>query len=176
MARCAIIENGIVVNMAEASEDFAADQGWIASDVAQIGWTFDGENFVAPPRYPDIAAGKAELLSQINAKRDELETHGFPHAGLWFQSDERSVARINSTALMASAALITGATAEFPDWISADNTPLPVDAQEVLALQASLTRHGGALHAHARSLKARVQAAQTADDLAAIDITAGWPV
>lgn len=123
-----------------------------------------------------IGDKKAQMIDQINAKRDELETQGFPHVGLRFDSDERSVARINSTALTASAALIAGAAHEFPDWIAADNTPLPVDAQGVLSLQASLTRHGGELHAHARALKARVLAAQTADDLAAIDITAGWPV
>lgn len=118
---------------------------------------------------------KTELYGKINAKRDYLETQGFPHDGLWFQSDERSVARINSTALTASVALIAGEVTEFPDWIAADNTSLPVDALGVLALQASLTKHAGTLHAHARALKARVQAAQTAEDLAAIDITAGWP-
>ncbi|WP_306602490.1 DUF4376 domain-containing protein [Azonexus sp.] len=116
-----------------------------------------------------------QLVDAVNARRDALETQGFPHAGLWFQSDERSVARINSTALAAVSALMGGQNPAFPDWIAADNTPLQVDAAGVLALQASLTAHAGALHAHARVLKAAINAATSIDELSMIDIDAGWP-
>ena len=123
----------------------------------------------------EIDVRKSILRASINAKRDVLETQGFPHAGLWFQSDERSVARLNSTALTAQAALMAGQPAAFPDWLAADNTPLPVDAAGMLALQASLTQHAGALHQHSRSLKLLVEAAETVADLKMIDINAGWP-
>jgi len=42
----AIIENGVVVNVALA--DSPIDQHWIATEVAGIGWTWDGQNFFAP--------------------------------------------------------------------------------------------------------------------------------
>ena len=50
--RAAIIENDIVVNVAEADAYFAEAQGWIASDVAKIGDLWDGETFTSPPSPP----------------------------------------------------------------------------------------------------------------------------
>lgn len=125
-------------------------------------------------RADELEARKAQLRARINAERDRLEAFGFPHSGLWFQSDERSVARLNSTALTASAALMAGQSPAFPDWLAADNTPLPVDAMGVLALQASLTLHAGALHQHARATKAQIDAAQDFAALAAVNL-GGWP-
>lgn len=43
----AIIENGLVVNVAEADEPFGAN--WIPSETACIGWTYSGGVFTAPP-------------------------------------------------------------------------------------------------------------------------------
>lgn len=125
-------------------------------------------------RADELEARRTLLRTRVNAERDQLEAAGFPHAGLWFQSDERSVARLNSTALTASAALMAGQSPAFPDWLAADNTPLPVDAMGVLALQASLTMHAGALHQRARAIKAQIEAAQDFAQLAAVD-TGGWP-
>ncbi|MDO9712462.1 hypothetical protein [Paracraurococcus lichenis] len=49
--RYAIIDSGRVVNVAEAEPDFAAARGWVASETAGPGWTFDGIGF-APPVEP----------------------------------------------------------------------------------------------------------------------------
>lgn len=49
--RYAIIENGKVVNIAAATAEFAASQGWIeCPDGVGIGWSFDGGNPIPPPR------------------------------------------------------------------------------------------------------------------------------
>ena len=49
--RYAIIENGKVVNIAAATAEFAASQGWIeCPDGVDIGWSFDGGNPIPPPR------------------------------------------------------------------------------------------------------------------------------
>jgi len=50
--RAAIIQDGIVINIAEADADFAEAQGWIVSDDAAIGDTWDGESFIKPPTPP----------------------------------------------------------------------------------------------------------------------------
>lgn len=50
--RAAIIENGVVVNIAEADADFAEAQGWIVSETAAIGDTWDGVAFAKPPAPP----------------------------------------------------------------------------------------------------------------------------
>ena len=49
MARYAIIEDGVVTNLVEATAKFAKSQGWIACPEAGIGWTWDGEAFLPPP-------------------------------------------------------------------------------------------------------------------------------
>lgn len=47
MAKYAIIENGVVVNIAVSES--AQDENWIESENAGIGWLYDGEVFSAPP-------------------------------------------------------------------------------------------------------------------------------
>lgn len=42
----AIVENGVVVNVAKADAPVAPN--WIESDTAGIGWTYDGETFTEP--------------------------------------------------------------------------------------------------------------------------------
>lgn len=50
MAKYAIIKDGVVVNAAEADEQFAQAQGWVLlTDNAGIGWGWDGTDFVEPP-------------------------------------------------------------------------------------------------------------------------------
>ena len=62
MARYAIIEDGIVTNLVEATAKFAKSQGWIACPDADIGWGWDGEQF-APPAPEAIRPD--QLLAQI---------------------------------------------------------------------------------------------------------------
>jgi hypothetical protein len=49
--RFAIISDGVVVNVVEAWPE-QADAAWVASDKANIGWLFDGEEFREPPPLP----------------------------------------------------------------------------------------------------------------------------
>lgn len=51
MARYMEIADGVVINAVEADADYAAAQGWVQSDEAGPGWTWDGESF-APPAEP----------------------------------------------------------------------------------------------------------------------------
>lgn len=62
----AIVENGKVVNVALSDAPLA--DNWIASDQAQIGWDYDGTNFIAPPE-PDYIA---ELTEQARKERNRL--------------------------------------------------------------------------------------------------------
>ncbi|CAB5220443.1 hypothetical protein UFOVP233_77 [uncultured Caudovirales phage] len=50
VSRYAIIEGGIVINIAMAGLEVATEQGWVLiPDDAAIGWTYDGSSFFAPP-------------------------------------------------------------------------------------------------------------------------------
>ena len=82
----AVIENGVVTNIAEADEAFAAEQGWVQSDTAQIGWTYDGETFTPPAPKPITSA-------QVVAERSRRLALGFDYDF----ADARGVHRIGTT-------------------------------------------------------------------------------
>lgn len=78
--RAAIIENNIVINLAETDADFADEQGWVLSDVAKIGDTWDGTTFTSPPA-PEPAPvppppSKEELLAQLQALQAQITALG----------------------------------------------------------------------------------------------------
>lgn len=58
---------------------------------------------------------------------------------------------------------------------AARGIPLPELASRVLAKSAAYAAASGAIIGRRQALEDAVGAAQTADDLAAIDITSGWP-
>ena len=62
MARYAIIEEGSVVNLVEATAKFAKSQGWVACPEAGIGWTWDGEQFLPPTA---VAGSPQALMAEI---------------------------------------------------------------------------------------------------------------
>ncbi len=66
----AIIENGVVTNIAEADEEFAATQeGWVAAERSDIGDTFDGKTFAKPDQSP-IAPSPTVLVGLIQDMLD----------------------------------------------------------------------------------------------------------
>lgn len=44
--RYAIVENGVVINVAESEEALAPN--WFQADEPQIGWLYDGQDFIPP--------------------------------------------------------------------------------------------------------------------------------
>lgn len=67
----AIIENGIVKNIATADADFAAEQGWVACDnTVKIGFAYDGTSFSDTSERQKERI--AELSASVRAKRDAL--------------------------------------------------------------------------------------------------------
>jgi hypothetical protein len=78
--RAAIIENGIVINVAETDSNFATEQGWVLSDTAQIGDLWDGATFTSPPvsePEPEPAPPtKEDLLAQLQALQAQIEALG----------------------------------------------------------------------------------------------------
>lgn len=133
-----------------------------------------GEIEIDPDPDAVLDAAKKEMRRRINAERDLQEAKPFSYLGKRFDADERSVTRIMGAVQAAQAALAAGAPFSV-DWVCADNTVVTLDAQQTIALPAALSQRVYAVHMHGRALKAQVEAAASLDDLAAIDITAGWP-
>lgn len=137
---------------------------------------WDGTGWVVDPAL--VADSLRDLcdsrLGDINVERDRREEAGFPYRGTVLDSTPRSVQRITAAALAAQAALAAGQPFQL-DWTCADNSTLTLDAAGVIGMPVALAQHAAALHAHARMLKTAVDAASSEAELAAIDVTAGWP-
>ena len=54
MARYAVIDGGVVVNVVEADQEFAQSNGWVEAPTAAIGDLWDGEAFAPPPAAPPV--------------------------------------------------------------------------------------------------------------------------
>ena len=164
MARYMVIEGGVVTNAVEADADYAASQGWIQSDVAGPGWTWDGEAF-APPAEPSPDVGA--IWEAIKAERDRrTQTGGYRVGDHWYHSDTFS--RTQQLGLV----MLGSSMPEGLAWktMSGDFvTMTPALAQQVFA---SATAADMAHFAHAEQLRGQVFAAP---DPASVDIYAGWP-
>lgn len=183
----AIIENGVVANVAEAEAGFAQAQGWIpcGPDVG-IGWAYDGETFAAPLLAPlPLPERAAAMADAVNAIRDDRTANAFVFAGVLFQLDDaRSQPRITAMGADARFAVLGGAQPgnlrwADPDhdfgWIATDNSVMPMDAQTMVAFSDAaklwVSRHTFA----GAAIKKAIAAAEDHAALDAIDIEAGWP-
>lgn len=66
--RYAIVNDGVVTNVAVS--DAPLESNWIASDVAQVGWTFDGQAFAAPEPVvvvPEVVSMRQARLALLAA-------------------------------------------------------------------------------------------------------------
>jgi len=73
MARYAVIENGVVVNVAEADAEFAATQGWVAAENADIGWLYTDGVFtlpVPPAKTPEEV--QLEVVTKTQQRLDDF--------------------------------------------------------------------------------------------------------
>ena len=134
----------------------------------------EAERLDAPPPPPPpvpLADQKTARIAIVKRLRDLKETQGFSYLGKVIDSDERSVQRITGAAL---AAQVIGAGFAI-DWTCADNSTLALDQSAMLGMPAALALRANALHTHARSLKATIDAATDEVALAAVDIENGWP-
>ena len=71
--RCAIIDNDLVINIAEADLDFASQMGWIPSDVANIGDSYkDGEFVKHPVPEKPIEQLQKEIIDSTQHRLDNF--------------------------------------------------------------------------------------------------------
>lgn len=122
-----------------------------------------------------LATRKARLRAQVNAERDRRETGAFPYQGKLLDGDEHSVKRILTSVQAAQLALAAGQPFAI-DWVCADNSILPLDAEGMIGMPAAMAAHGYALHQYGRTLKAQIDAAADMAELDTIDPATGWPV
>jgi hypothetical protein len=132
------------------------------------------ENKVTLNQPLTLADAKTQKTIDINAKRDRLEAAGFTYKGKIFDSDERSVQRINTAVQAAQIAALNGQSFSIV-WTCQDNTTMTFNGTEIMALPVALATHANALHEFAKGLKAAVTAATNLTDLNTLNINEGWP-
>lgn len=165
--------SGTVANLPEASEEIAADLGWIAcGDEVAIGWRWDGEAFAAP--VVEIATRKAALRDTVNAYKRAMQNGVAPTPVGPVDCDTDSRNKLNGAVLMAMLAAQAGQPFAI-EWTLADNSNAPLNGPGMIAMASAVGTYVAACHAHAQALKAAIAAAPDHAALDAIDLLAGWP-
>lgn len=167
--RYAIIENGVVINVVEADAGFAVTQGWIEAGSAGVGWSYDGEGFSPPALWATLEEAKAARLAELAAYRWQIECGGIVRNGAAIATDDRSQAKI-SGALQ----LVQDDPQVVIDW-KADNGWVQLDATAVTYIAREIGLHVQAAFSREKALAAAINACTTVAEVAAVDITTGWP-
>lgn len=157
MIRYAIIENGVVINVSIADDEWKAPEGTlaVASETAGKGQLYQDGKFTDPPPAP-------VTTDQVDAERDRRIRDGFTFMGYRFQSRDDDRENIAGASTAALAAIVNGSQpgnfrwhggdSDFV-WIAEDNSLVPMDAQTVFAFgQAAMAQKQAAIFA-ARALK-----------------------
>lgn len=97
---------------------------------------------------------RAAKWREIKAARDAEEFGVFVWSGHTFNADRPSVARITGAVVLA---MMSPAFAD--SWTLADNSTLPVNAEQMMAIGAALGMHTSAAHAKAKQIRAQIETA-----------------
>lgn len=111
----------------------------------------------------ELEAVKASKLLEFDAARDKDLKAGFEYDGHVYDSDDKSIQRINAVVTMS----IANPEYSTP-YITKDNVIVHLDAQDISGLGAAAAAHESALIFKARGLKDQVLDAETAAEVAAI--------
>lgn len=126
-----------------------------------------------PPIPPTLDEAKAAKISEIKAAFVAAEANGFVESSLGFRADatRRSIGDIDGLIdLVSSGALPAPVT--FRDY---DNAYHQLTLDQLNTLRLEVKMRGSLLYARKWELEAAVDAAETVETLAGIDINTGWP-
>jgi hypothetical protein len=128
------------------------------------------EAIVGEPVEP-LQAEKWEAVKSMRAEKLLLAPTPFGVA----QADTES--KENISGLVQMATIAKAAAAPFSEvFTMADNSEVEMDADQMIEFGVAVGQHISAVHARGRELRAAIYAeGVTSDDLAALDITTGWP-
>jgi hypothetical protein len=118
-------------------------------------WVFSQELFESE---------KVKKKRYFSNKRDQEELAGFFAFNKRFDSDEKSIRRIN---LVVSAADAFGETFSI-EWTCSDNSVITLSYEMIKSLPMIMAQYGNTLHVYCRLLKDQVDIATTPEELAAI--------
>lgn len=127
-------------------------------------------NWAAKQWAYDLTEGRAQAWSRIKSARESVEFGSFALGGNVFDGDSESQRRIQGAAQLATLAQATGQPFSI-DWTLADNTQVTLTAAEMIGVGVALGQHINEAHGIARALRTQIDAANTPEELEAIQ----WP-
>ncbi len=170
--------------------------GWIPftaspDDHEQFGREFYAELLlgeVAPYTPPQVSleAVKTMKIATVEADKEARIVAGFTFGApaVLYQSRPEDRENLAGASTAAIAAMMVGSqpgdlrwadpTKDF-EWIAADNSKYPMDAQTMFALGQRAMAHKQAHIFAAFAMKRAIEDATTVEEVEAIDIAAGWP-
>lgn len=128
----------------------------------EVEQAYDGSWYVLgyAPKKP-LNEIKAEKRAEINTARDAAEQGGFEYLGKSFDSDPISCQRIS---MAAQAMALADDTAKIT-WTCQDNTTIDLNKTQLVGMVAALAEWSNTCHQKATALKAKIDAAETAEEL-----------
>ncbi len=116
---------------------------------------------------PKLEEVKSAKWEEVKVKRNQLEQAGCPYMGGVLDTDQVSIQRVAIAVQAAQAAI--GMGVEFTlDWTMQDNSIVGMTAQEVCGMPLTLALYSNQLHTTARGLRQQIEAAASAEEVAAI--------
>lgn len=129
--------------------------------VYKDGWKYEEIPQPKPEPEPTLDELKSQKRAEINSARDRTEQGGFEYLGKTFDSDPISCQRISTAAqAMAFAPEETAIV-----WTCQDNTTISLNKTQLAGLVAALAEWSNTCHQKATALKAKIDAAETAEEL-----------
>ena len=151
-----------------------AEQVAEETDPALVGGEWMQQWSVRDKTAQELVDAKAAMRAEINATKAVKQSGQAPTAQGAVDCDTDSRDKLNGAVLMALLAIQNSQPFAL-SWTMADNSQVSLDAAGAIALGQEVGGYIAAVHGHAITLKAAIDAAATFTELAAIDINAGWP-
>ena len=126
----------------------------------------DGTLYETPPYVPSLEEAQTAKLAELKATRDTLETEPIKYQGNHYDYDDKARDRINAAII----ALDLAGEGASLSWTTANNTEAIVTANDLRAIIAAVAVRSNELHIRYRNAKAKVEEAQTAEELEAIEL------
>ena len=136
--------------------------GTLAHTMKELGAFPAGAVFTAPVK--TLEQLKQDKLLEFKSIRDNEEVKPIAYNGNLFDFDDKARDRINSAIIALS---ITGQSI---GWTTAGNTNVTVTADDLRGVVANVAVRSNELHIRYRNAKAKIEKAQTAEELEAIEL------
>jgi hypothetical protein len=127
-------------------------------------------SWVVRAALPTLEELRARKLAELAGLRWEKETGGTVFNGMPVATD--AVSQTKYIGAVVGAQIEPAAVI---NWKMADGTFVPLDAQAITAVAMAVRAHVQACFDREAELKAQVEAAATAEEIAAVDLNTGWP-